>query len=255
VGPKGQEGFITVMRAAEKAGDKFPEVTAAQWALESAYGKSPSGKNNFFGQKAKKGEDSSGVMTTEVINGQRKKMVQQFKDYATPEEGVADHVKKWSSKYASANTPEEAVSVLARNGYATDPQYTSKILSIIKSNSSLIAENKAQGTETQVASAETEKTTAAAPATPLAAAAPATPLAAAAPATLSAPAPAAPPAATPATPAPTAPTVIAMNTPAKQPAAPSTQFETPAPSHPYSQEDEYAVYFNIFDKMGIPSFS
>jgi len=79
--------------------------------------------------------------------------------------------------------------------------------------------------------------------------------ASATPATPTAPAPAAPPAATPATPAPTAPTVIAMNTPAKQPAAPSTQFETPAPAHPYSQEDEYAVYFNIFDKMGIPSFA
>jgi flagellum-specific peptidoglycan hydrolase FlgJ len=254
VGPKGQEGFITVMRAAEQAGDKFPEVTAAQWALESGYGKSPSGKNNFFGQKAKKGEGSSSVMTTEVINGQTVKMAQQFKDYATPEEGVADHVKKWSSKYASANTPEEAVSVLARNGYATDPQYTSKIISIIKSNSSLIAENKTQGKETQVASAETGKTSAAAPSTQLAAATPTAP-ASATPATPTAPAPAAPTAATPATPAPTAPTVIAMNTPAKQPAAPSTQFETPAPAHPYSQEDEYAVYFNIFDKMGIPSFA
>ena len=38
-----------VKAAAKKAGAKFPEVVAAQWALESAYGTATSGKNNFFG--------------------------------------------------------------------------------------------------------------------------------------------------------------------------------------------------------------
>ena len=37
--------------AAAAAGAKFPEVVAAQWALESAYGTATSGKNNFFGIK------------------------------------------------------------------------------------------------------------------------------------------------------------------------------------------------------------
>ena len=37
--------------AAKVAGAKFPEVVAAQWALESGYGRYVSGKNNFFGIK------------------------------------------------------------------------------------------------------------------------------------------------------------------------------------------------------------
>ena len=42
------EGIYT---AAAMAGSKFPAVTAAQWALESAWGQHVSGKNNFFGIK------------------------------------------------------------------------------------------------------------------------------------------------------------------------------------------------------------
>ena len=41
-----------VMAAAKKAGAKFPEVVAAQWALESAWGEHTSGDYNYFGIKA-----------------------------------------------------------------------------------------------------------------------------------------------------------------------------------------------------------
>ena len=37
--------------AARAGGAKFPEVVAAQWALESAFGTVTSGKNNYFGIK------------------------------------------------------------------------------------------------------------------------------------------------------------------------------------------------------------
>ena len=37
--------------AAKAAGAKFPEVVAAQWALESAFGSILSGKNNFLASK------------------------------------------------------------------------------------------------------------------------------------------------------------------------------------------------------------
>jgi len=38
-----------VMAAGKAAGAKYPEVVAAQWALESAWGKHVSGTHNYFG--------------------------------------------------------------------------------------------------------------------------------------------------------------------------------------------------------------
>lgn len=42
-----------VMEVARSAGAKYPELVAAQWALESGWGEHTSGKNNFFGLKGK----------------------------------------------------------------------------------------------------------------------------------------------------------------------------------------------------------
>ena len=43
----------SVYKLANTAGAKFPELVAAQWALESGWGQHVSGKNNFFGIKGK----------------------------------------------------------------------------------------------------------------------------------------------------------------------------------------------------------
>ena len=40
-----------VIAAAQSAGAKYPELVAAQWALESNWGKHPSGEHNYFGIK------------------------------------------------------------------------------------------------------------------------------------------------------------------------------------------------------------
>ena len=42
-----------IYNCAEKAGAKFPECVAAQWALESDWGQHTSGQNNYFGIKGK----------------------------------------------------------------------------------------------------------------------------------------------------------------------------------------------------------
>ena len=97
-------GYKQVYEAAKAAGDKFPEVTAGQWAVESSWGTKPSGKNNFFGQ------------TTDGILGH-------WKNYDTPEEGLADHLRRWSGKYGDAKTPEEAIRNLVRSGYTPDAGY------------------------------------------------------------------------------------------------------------------------------------
>ena len=57
-----------VLAAARVAGAKFPQVVAAQWALESGWGKYISGKNNFFGIK---GHPGTVKHTWEVFDGHR----------------------------------------------------------------------------------------------------------------------------------------------------------------------------------------
>ena len=62
--------FKGIVNMAKTGGAKFPELVAAQWALESGWGKTPSGKNNYFGIKATPSESSTSKPTWEVENGQ-----------------------------------------------------------------------------------------------------------------------------------------------------------------------------------------
>jgi len=134
---KPKEKFDWVANAAAQAGDPHPLVTAAQWALESGWGKHQSGKNNFFGIKsAKKGEGSL-VPTWEVYNGKKVNIKDWFADYATVDEGIAARVKfaqgsRYRDSYSRAKTPYEAAEALRRAGYATDPDYAKKLSSIMK---------------------------------------------------------------------------------------------------------------------------
>jgi hypothetical protein len=133
----GPEGWLQVYALAKAAGDKYPEVSASQWALESGWGKSMSGKNNPFGQKAGSQESGTVVPTREVVNGRSVMMNQKFKDYSSSLEAVAEHVKRWSPKYSTAKSPEEAISMIARQ-YATAPDYASKISQIIRQQKNAI---------------------------------------------------------------------------------------------------------------------
>jgi flagellum-specific peptidoglycan hydrolase FlgJ len=67
-----------VSSAAKAAGALYPDLVAAQWALESGWGKHTSGKNNYFGIK---GEGTS-QMTTEFVNGARVHVEAEFMDFA-----------------------------------------------------------------------------------------------------------------------------------------------------------------------------
>jgi hypothetical protein len=145
--PKGADPqWAKVYEAARKEGDRFPEVTATQWAIESGWGKSPSGKNNYFGQKASANEPGTWLWTTENINGKNVRVKAKFRDYETPEEGVRAKVKRWDYKYGNAKTPEEAArnmslptgakipgtNMTSHGVYATSPTYSTDIINIIK---------------------------------------------------------------------------------------------------------------------------
>ena len=125
-----------VVAAAKAAGAKFPEVVAAQWALESGYGKHTSGKNNYFGLKG----EGSDRETKEFINGQWISIVDGFIDFPDLQTCVTYLVDRWYRDYQRfkgvnrAGSPEECARLLVAEGYATDPQYSDKLIRLMRDN-------------------------------------------------------------------------------------------------------------------------
>ena len=133
-------GAITARSIADMAGaagSKFPKLVAAQWALESGWGKKPSGTNNFFGIKATDSESSTSKPTWEVINGKRVDTSANFKNYDTPQGSVNDLVNKWYKDFGNyqgvnrAGSAAEAADLLVQENYATDPEYATKLKDIM----------------------------------------------------------------------------------------------------------------------------
>lgn len=132
------EKYFSIRKLAVAAGEAHPDVLAAQWAIESAWGKKQSGQNNFFGIKAVGDEPGTVVRTREEINGKNIYINAKFKDYASPEEGIRDRVDfmKRNDRYAkhgyfNAKTPSQAIDALVSAGYATDSNYRKALVDII----------------------------------------------------------------------------------------------------------------------------
>ena len=128
------DGVVTAARA---AGAKFPEVVAAQWALESGYGKHTSGTHNYFGLKGKNDEGSL-VATTEFVGGMEIKTDARFKNFPSLDACITYLVDLWYKDYKDmkgvnrASTPEECAELLVKEGYATDPLYATKLQRLLK---------------------------------------------------------------------------------------------------------------------------
>jgi hypothetical protein len=122
-----------VVELARKAGAKFPELVAAQWALESNWGKDTSGIHNYFGLKGV----GSQLTTTEYINGKAVTTKGGFKNFSSLEESINYLVKHWYKDYKSwkgannANTVIDAARWLTKEGYATDPKYVPKLVALV----------------------------------------------------------------------------------------------------------------------------
>ena len=80
-----------VLAAAKAAGAKYPECVAAQWALESGWGKHTSGKNNYFGLKG----SGTSTSTQEFINGQWITITAAFIDFPDLHTCVEYLVTRW----------------------------------------------------------------------------------------------------------------------------------------------------------------
>lgn len=121
-----------------------PKLLVAQAALETGWGKfvtrdtDGSSSNNLFNIKAGPHSEveSIQVKTTEYIADTPIKINASFRKYPSIEHSFHDYVSliKGSERYqmalANAENPEIYVSELNKAGYATDPNYSNKILSI-----------------------------------------------------------------------------------------------------------------------------
>lgn len=130
------DGVKAVARA---CGAKYPELVAAQWALESAWGTATSGTHNYFGLKGK----GSKKITQEVVNGETITIQDSFIDFPSLEACVKYLVDRWYKDWQGhqginrAPSAEEAAKLLKQEGYATDPKYPEKLIKVMAGKKAL----------------------------------------------------------------------------------------------------------------------
>lgn len=121
----------------------FPSVRIAQAALETGWRIHP--WNNLVGYKVGSGQTtpywhgaSVNKDTWEVYNGKRSDEKANFRAYDSIEDGFRDQDLLFTiPRYApvrAATSPEQQARALVQSGYATDPAYADKIISIIQAH-------------------------------------------------------------------------------------------------------------------------
>ncbi len=147
-----QERFInTVLPYAEKAAKKLgtsSDVLIAQAALETGWGQGvqrhPDGRSGFnlFNIKANNNWQGPVVskITVEYKNGIAQREHANFRAYTSMDESFNDYVNylKSNPRYENAlkksHDPLAYINELANSGYATDPKYASKVLTIMNND-------------------------------------------------------------------------------------------------------------------------
>lgn len=144
-----QRHFLSAIKQGAMDGAKegvLPSITAAQAILESGWGSSELAKapnNNLFG--IKDSEDWNGeivtVPTQEYVNGDYIKINAAFRKYTSWNDSVVDHAKFFTSTEWRKNNYRKVVNEtdyriaaqeLKNAGYATDPSYAGKLISLIE---------------------------------------------------------------------------------------------------------------------------
>jgi hypothetical protein len=126
--------WASISSHARRVGARFPELVAAQWALESGFGKHFSGKNNIFGLKG----GGSTVSTKEFYDGQWVTIKAGFIDFPSLAACVEYLVARWYKDYKqfkginNASNRYAAARMLKEQGYATDPTYPAKLSKLMK---------------------------------------------------------------------------------------------------------------------------
>ncbi len=140
-----EEKWARVKAMAKKAGAKYPDLVAAQFALESDWGRAVGAKNNFFGIKALESELSNAASTWEVYGGKKVNTTANFKQFETPYAAIEHLVTQWYKDYKgykgvnNAASAMDAAVMLKSEGYATDPIYSSKLQQLLTKYSKIPA--------------------------------------------------------------------------------------------------------------------
>ncbi|WP_250532603.1 flagellar assembly peptidoglycan hydrolase FlgJ [Caballeronia sp. AZ10_KS36] len=150
VGSDKVNAFVERLAAPAQAASAATGIPArfiiGQAALESGWGKreikhaNGATSHNIFGVKATPGWTGKTVdsLTTEYVNGQPKKVVERFRAYDSYEDALNDYAKviKNNPRYAPVIEASRDVAGFAHGmqkaGYATDPHYAKKLISIMR---------------------------------------------------------------------------------------------------------------------------
>jgi flagellar protein FlgJ len=144
------DAFVDKLAAPAQAASAATGIPArfiiGQAALESGWGKSEikkadgSSSHNVFGIKATKDWTGKTVstVTTEYVNGKPQRTVEKFRAYDSYQEAMTDYASllKGNPRYAQVINSSRDVNGFAtgmqRAGYATDPHYAKKLMSIMQ---------------------------------------------------------------------------------------------------------------------------
>lgn len=147
--PRHVQDFIRDMaepaKLASRASGVPAELIVAQAALETGWGKSRistlqgTNSHNLFGIKA--GSHWTGktteITTTEFVNGRSQKQIDRFRVYDSYTDSFADYARLISKNpryqhVVHAPDAPSAARALQSGGYATDPSYADKLISVMK---------------------------------------------------------------------------------------------------------------------------
>ena len=134
----------------------FNSVIIAQSVLETGWGQSKimMKANALFGIKAGSGWKGKvySSYTNEVYDGVESTEYTTFRAYDSIEESIEDYYKLIKNNYKKAlncDTQKESIQAIKNGGYATDPDYVSKIKSIINANDFIERYDKKEEQETE----------------------------------------------------------------------------------------------------------
>lgn len=125
----------------ENGYELYNSVIIAQSVLETGWGQSKimMTANALFGIKAGSGWKGKvySSYTNEVYDGVTATEYATFRAYDNIEDSIEDYYKLIKNNYKKAlncNSQKESIQAIKNGGYATDPEYVDKIMSIINAN-------------------------------------------------------------------------------------------------------------------------
>ena len=114
------------MRRARASGHPNPNMYAAQAALETGWGKSPSAKFNFVGMKARKDQEGETKKTTEIDkSGKKVKTKAKFAAFDSEEDSIKQHGNEWKGTLTKTINGKQY-------SYASDKNYLEPLSNILK---------------------------------------------------------------------------------------------------------------------------